>query len=303
MNEDAHAPNQASPPARDDAGLEPPAEAPASPTPMFCLSCHHDLGGVVVGERGGLCPECGRAFQPEQPGSYAARKRGRLELILLRRVLPGVAIGLLLFTLLWYGLLPRPVALFGRYGPAPEGIRFPERSSLWMWTGSLYGPETVRLNRHIAEVWLWNDHVREVRVFDSGDPAWEVFFEPDADQPGGGIWTMRLLRPVPLTFDLLSSFRLTRERILGLVVGEHDASVTVEPFEVIGSEADVLSAYIRATGVSVRPIRSEQDQVAFWVFDEDLDRLVQVDQAELDRRGIVPVDRTGIGIPGFMGSP
>lgn len=223
----------------------------------------------------------------------------------MRRIAPSVMLGLLLFTLLWYGWIPRPVALFGRWGPSPESIRLPERSTLWVWADSLYGPTSVRVGVSFAEAWVWKDRVRSVRAFDqpSGEPSWEVLWEPGESEADEGVWTMRVLRPVPLSFDLLGGFHLTRERILGIVVGEHDSSVTVEPFEVTGSEADILSAYIRATGISVRPIRSEEDQIAFWIFDEELDRLVQVDEAELDRRGIEPLDRTGPRVFGFGTAP
>ncbi len=278
---------------------------PVEPVPMFCLRCHHDLGGVITEEGRGTCTECGRAFDAGVPKTYARRQRSPLELLLLRRVAPCVSLLLLIFTLLWYGWIPRPVALFGRNGPAPEGIYFPEKSTLWMWAGSIYGPETVRLNRTVAEVWFWKDRIRRVEVFDpgNGEHLWNVEFEPNEAEPGGGIWSMQVLRPVPLTYDLLSSFRLTREQILGLSVGEHDSDVIVEPFEVAGSEADILSQYIRATGIEVTPIRSDRDQIAFWIFDDELGRLVQVDQAELDRRGIVPVDRTGIAVRGIRISP
>lgn len=283
-------------------------EAPAKtvdPRPMFCLRCYHDLGGVVTEESEGVCPECGRAFDTAKPSTFAHRQRGPWELFLFRRIAPGISIALLVFTLLWYGWIPRPVALFGRNGPAPAGVYFPEKSSLWMWAGSLYGTETVRLNRSVAEAWFWNNRIRRVQVFDpgTGDQLWEVQFKPDRSKPGGGVWSMRVVRPVPLAYDLLGSFRLTRERILGLAVGEYDPRVIVEPFEVTGSEADILSAYIRATGIPVTPIRSERDQLVFWIFDDELERLIQVDSAELDRRGIVPVDRIGIAVPGIMSSP
>jgi hypothetical protein len=274
------------------------------PTPVFCRKCHHDLGGIQASSRGYACPECGQTFDPGKPKTFAVRQRSAFELLLLRRVAPGVLLALAVFWLLWHAWIPRPVALFGRHGPAPAQIRMPELSSLWVWGDGLYGTEEVRLQRHIAEADLWDSRVRRVRVFDpnSGELNWEVLFEPREGEPGGGIWTVRLPEAVPLTFDLLSSFRLTRDGILGIVVGEHDPSESIEPFEVTGSEADVLSAYIRASGISVRPIRQTDDQVAFWIFDDDQQRLVQVDEAELDRRGIVPLDRTGIAIQG-LGTP
>ena len=244
-------------------------------TPMFCRNCHHDLGGIQATSDGYACPECGRSFDPEKPKTFAARQRSAVELLLLRRVAPGVLLALAVL------------------------------STLWVWAGGLYGTEEVRLQRHVAEAELWDSRVRRVRVFgpDSDEQLWEVHFEPREGEPGGGIWTVRLPQAVPLTFDLLSSFRLTRDGILGIVVGEHDPSRTIEPFEVTGSEADVLSAYIRASGISVRPIRQTEDQIAFWIFDEDQGRLVQVDEAELDRRGIEPLDRTGIAIFGLGTSP
>ncbi|GEM_PF-2850269 len=274
-------------------------------TPMFCRNCHHDLGGIQATSDGYACPECGRSFDPEKPKTFAARQRSAVELLLLRRVAPGVLLALAVFWLLWHAWIPRPVALFGRHGPAPAQVRMPELSTLWVWAGGLYGTEEVRLQRHVAEAELWDSRVRRVRVFgpDSDEQLWEVHFEPREGEPGGGIWTVRLPQAVPLTFDLLSSFRLTRDGILGIVVGEHDPSRTIEPFEVTGSEADVLSAYIRASGISVRPIRQTEDQIAFWIFDEDQGRLVQVDEAELDRRGIEPLDRTGIAIFGLGTSP
>jgi len=270
---------------------------------MFCLRCHHDLGGIPIeSEQEPTCSECGRPFDPENPSTYAGRQRSRLELILLRRIAPGLMVGLLLLTLLWYAWIPRPLALFGRFGPSPESIRFPERSTLWVWGDSLYGPETIRTAGSVSEAWVWNSRVRSVRgyapssdLLEGGELAWEVLWRPGGPAGSEGQWTMRVVRPLPLRFDLLEGFRETRENILGIVVGEHDPSITVEPFEVTGSEADILSAYIRATGVSVRPIRSEREQVLFWVFDTELDRLVQVDESELLRRGIEPLDRSGLG--------
>lgn len=279
---------------------------------MFCLRCHHDLGGIasVESDQEPACSECGRAFDPHNPSTYAGRQRSRLELILLQRIAPGVMVGLLLFTLLWYAWIPRPLAMFGRFGPSPESIRFPERSTLWVWGEALYGPESIRTGGSISEAWVWNNRVRSVRAFtppegldQSGNLAWEVQWRPGGPAGSEGQWTMRVVRPIPLRFDLLEGFRATRESILGIVVGEHDPSVTVEPFEVTGSEADILSAYVWATGISVRPIRSERDQELFWVFDAELDRLVQVEEAELERRGIEALDRTGLGPILFGGDP
>ena len=272
---------------------------------MFCRKCHHDLGGIPSADGGSECPECGRGFDPDKSKTFAVRQRGAFELLLLRRIAPGFLLGLALFWMIWHAWIPRPVALFGRHGPVFDGVPRPEVSSLWVWAGGLYGTEQVRLQRHVAEADVWQSRVRRVRVFDpdSGDLNWEVLFEPRESEPGGGIWTVRLPEAVPLTFDLLSSFRLTRDGILGIVVGEHDASSLIEPFEVTGSEADVLSAYVRASGISVRPIRQTDDQVAFWIFDDDTQRLVQVDEAELGRRGIQPLDRTGIAIRGLGTRP
>lgn len=278
---------------------------------MFCRACHHDLGGLQAGsaahsaDGSSACAECGRPFDPSNPKTFATRQRSRLELILLRRIAPCVMLGLLLFFLLWYGWIPRPVSLFGLWAPVPESVRNPRGSTLWVWADSLYGPVSIRVGFSIAEGWVWKDRVRSVRVFDkqSGEPAWEVLWEPGDRSTDEGVWTMRVLRPVPQSFELLAGFRATRERILGIVVGEHDPSVMIEPYEASGSEADILSAYIRATGISVRPLRLEEDQLAFWVFDEQMDRLVQVDQAELDRRGIEPVDRTDPSLFGGLGGP
>ncbi len=270
---------------------------------MFCPRCQHDLTGIVPVETGVpyTCSECGRPFDPEDPRSYAPRQRSRLEVLLLRRIAPVTMLVLLVFTLLWYAWIPRPLAMFGRWGPSPESVRFPERSTLWVWRDTLYGPESIRTGNSVSEAWVWNGRVRSVRSFalsggkaDTATPAWEVLWNPAGPDTPDGQWTMRVLRPIPLSFDLLEGFRATRERILGIVVGEHDSSITVEPFEVTGSEAEILSAYIRATRVSVRPIRSERDQEWFWIFDADLDRLIRVDEAELQRRGIEPLDRTGL---------
>jgi hypothetical protein len=263
---------------------------------MFCSKCHHDLGGVQPVSDGAFlaCPECGRTYDATDPRTFSARQRSRMELILLRRVAPAVMVGLTLLSLLWYAVIPRPLAMFGRWGPSPESIRMPERSTLWYWLGSLYGTEALRTGNSVSEAWFWNDRVLSVRSYEpsTGEPVWEVLWNPDEAAGPEGVWTMRVIKPVPQNFDLLAGFRATRERLLGIVVGEHDPSVLVEPFEAAGSEADVLSAYIRATRVSVRPIRSEVDQVEFWVFDEELDRLVLVDEAELERRGIEALDRT-----------
>jgi len=263
---------------------------------MFCLKCHHDLGGVrlVSGDAALACTECGRAFDATDPRTFSTRQRSRMELILLRRVAPAIMVGLVLVTLLWYAVIPRPLAMFGRWGPSPESIRMPERSTLWYWLGSLYGTEAIRTGTSVSEAWFWNDRVRSVRSFEpsTGELVWEVLWSPDEKAEPEGVWTMRVLKALPQNFDLLAGFRVTRERLLGIVVGEHDPSILIEPFEVSGSEADILSAYIRATRVSVRPIRSEADQEGFWIFDEELDRLVLVDEAELERRGIEPLDRT-----------
>lgn len=267
------------------------------PPAMFCRRCFHDLRGINPRENGeSACPECARAFDSAQPRSFARRQRSRAELILLRRIAPVFLVVLLGFWLLWHAWIPRPIALFGGWGATHSQVRSPSQSTLWIWTGKLYGPATIWTGLSNAEAWVWEDRVRRVRGYDrsSGELAWEVLWDPQPEADGGGLWTARILRPIPQDFDFLGGFRATRERMLGILLGDHDPQLTIEPFEVSGSEADLLSAYIRATGISIRPIQNDEDQSEFWVFDEDLERLILVDRDELDRRGIVPHDRSGL---------
>lgn len=284
-------------------------DAESSPSPVatiFCRRCQQNLAGIGPQESGERkCPECARPFDPADTSSYAARPRSRLEVFVFRRLAPALMLILLCFTLLWNAWIPRPIALFGRLGASHPQVRDPGRSTLWIWAGSLYGPTTIWTGHSNAEAWVWNNRVRRVQKFDhsTGELAWEVLWQPDQVAEGGGIWTVRVLRPIPQDFDLIGGFRATRDRLLGVLLGQHDASLEILPFEVRGSEADVLSAYIRATGITVRPIKNEDDQRLFWIFDEQQGRLVQVEREELARLGIEFEDRTGWGRFGLFGAP
>jgi hypothetical protein len=61
----------------------------------YCIRCEYALEGVS----GGVCPECGRGFDPDDPLTFVARPRWRRRMRVLRRV--GIAAGVVVVALVF----------------------------------------------------------------------------------------------------------------------------------------------------------------------------------------------------------
>ncbi|MAE65708.1 MAG: hypothetical protein CMJ18_15675 [Phycisphaeraceae bacterium] len=114
---------------------------------MYCRRCWYPLGEISTRE----CPECGRAFDPEDPGTWRRRSRGQWWLATVGR---PVAIALLLVGLiaaLWTGfayhrdradkrLLAQLAASNLQYESAPLA---PSWLAPWLRRTGAGAPETI----------------------------------------------------------------------------------------------------------------------------------------------------------------
>jgi hypothetical protein len=271
--------------ADEDSDIQTPGARPAE-ADAFCRGCRYHLRGLAAR----ACPECGRAFDPSDPGTYALGPAPAWRRRLTSRwVVIPLMVGLLT-ALAYHQVLPRPHL---------DGFGNPQWR-LWVWMGRPFGVfEVTRridgVERRTERAW-WGDPdiATRVSVFErpvvppDADPgpftlAWEV------RRSGRDRWSMNIASTgVPLN-RLVTAFNTVRtnEDLFGVALDGRRAARTAndEPFRASGPKENLLAAIIQAYGVRVTPLLTSASDDRVWVYDERTQTLEELPVDEARERG------------------
>lgn len=245
-----------------ESGVQGAAEPHVDGPGRYCRDCLYDLGG-----RAGLeprCPECGRAFDPDDPSTTLDVPRRPTHRLL------GVAAWttlccLLVYAGVAYNILPRPLAI--------------DEWRVWLWMDRAYGLErsgpgtgTRFLDRH----W-WNGRVTRVESWERSNPAtprtlrWRVSrIGPDQfeiEVPATGIehgdvrWGLNVV---------------CQDEFLGVYLEPGPIVVNDAAFTVRGSKAEVLSEVVSRYQIRVVPFLESESQTHVWIFNHQTQLLERV---------------------------
>lgn len=238
------------------------AEPTQNAAPIACRGCTYDLTSLPAG----VCPECGRNFDPNDPRSVLSARQLRFRRYrLLRPVLIALAATAVILSGMWVGVIPRPIL-------GPQG-----GLGYWVWMGHGYGVQRVDRWAESLRVHRWGSRVTKIESFDvwsssAPRPLWSL------ERLGADRWRMRVRDPYVTWQSLLLGFNTMRPdaEIFGLSITESRRVESGQHFEVEGARQDVLAAMIRVYGLQTTPglISPTDDDV--WVVDPDSGDLVEV---------------------------
>lgn len=231
---------------------------------ICCPGCRYELTGLAAG----VCPECGRGFDPSDPSTVwdvrARRKAG-----IRRRVRLGVVtvVCLAVLQLAMLTIIPRPAM-----GPN-GGVQW----GLWVWVGQGYGVQREELNTETLLVHRWGARVSRIdgeERWSAGTPAlrWTVA------RLGPDRWRVEARDPTVTWQMLLLAFNTMRTdeelfgvRIAGSARGEAERAFTVE-----GTRVQVLTEIIRVYGLEIEPGLTSAEDVDVWVVLPETGELAEV---------------------------
>ncbi|MCA9312077.1 MAG: hypothetical protein KDA21_12770 [Phycisphaerales bacterium] len=250
---------------------------------MYCRGCHYELTGIDGPEGSVACPECGRPFTPDDPGSTRRHPGGPFFTSVNPRLALGMLVGaaaLVAFSRSW---LPRPA--------------FDSASGwgLWEWLDDPYGAERVdapdaeRGPRTFTVRW-WAGRIHSVAAASTeperpGLPLWRLSRDGDA-------WSLAIDRPdLTATGELLYWFNSMRRddelfhvRVLTVSADPQSDAATVAS----GDQATIFTAIARTYGITTvpqAPVCSGRD---VWVWNDE--------EARLERQSLeIYQSRTGGG--------
>lgn len=241
---------------------EPPPDA-RHPS-IACRGCTYDLQGLPAG----VCPECGRAFDPADPATFwdlvsrhrtQRRRRTRIGAIAL------VAVSLA--AMFMYGIIPRPAP--GQSGGVQWGF--------WVWLGRGFGAQRVDLSTESLVVHRWGSRVSRIDSEDRWSapgprPLWSL------ERLGPDEWRMEVVDPRVDWQSLLLGFNTMRrdEELFGVAIHTWEREEAGAPFSVRGSRVDVLSAMIRVYGMQTHPGLTSPEDGDVWVVSPESGELVEV---------------------------
>jgi hypothetical protein len=216
----------------------------------YCRACLYCLGDLTEPGAPSVCPECGGAFDREDPRATLLRPRQPRSIVLRWPVL-AVLTALAIVFLARFNLLPVPLAGGGGAVWRWHYHEYGYSNGLWWWAGTAYGETTESRNGVRFTSTLHAGVARQVvAVAESdGHPVFTV--ERSGDPP---VWSIRvddhaLAWPVDGGSELIRAINLTREHRFGVTVYPPDGSTRRTPPGPIiasGTEADIFWAYVRA---------------------------------------------------------
>lgn len=264
---------------------------PTPQTPMRCLGCGYDLIGLPAG----VCPECARAFDPEDASTWAPRSVARWRRAMTSRWVGYVAISLVLVGAMWATVIPRP---FVSWDGKPDPM-------LWVWFDRPFGIERRRASSRLDLTW-WNGRLSGVRE------------RPQAVGPGGTLvgsswdlqrrgdhWRLRAGAGTPASAILLAfnSMR-TNDELFGVAIVDEEGQELESPgriarsgpnptsrraeqaFEADGRQEEILAAVLAAYGFRIRSSLITPDDEDLWVFDAERVVLERISVGEARERGV-----------------
>jgi len=243
----------------------------------LCRSCGYDLMGIDW--QGAVCPECGRAFDPNDPTT--THHPGQQSPI--RQAVNRYGLTFTLFILfamaLHTSVIPRPITL--------------HEWRLWLWLGRVYGVQQLPQRSYQPALPRWAGPPSRGRVYWWGDRPWRI---ESQDQAGNtrwdiarrseGDWVLSVPDPTTQYAQLLGALAAIKPEMFG-VQYQNPARGTVEhPLQMTGSTAILFGKLVHESGVELVPFLFRPDQTYVWVFDNAANRLVTLDLDEATERGI-----------------
>lgn len=187
------------------------------PTGVFCLGCSYDLKGV--GTR--ACPECGEAFDPEDPSTF--RDTERPKQLEMRRVFVLLAISAIVggvVLLANYTVIPRPAIT--RNGQWVWTV--------WLWLDTPYGVYHEPFNGGQRHTTVWDGQVTRVAL-DLPDAGAPTGVSPAVTATRNETdWTLEVHRAGVDYRDVLRAFNDTRkfDEVIGIQITGVQKTVEVE---------------------------------------------------------------------------
>jgi hypothetical protein len=262
---------------------EPPPDA-GQPS-IACRGCTYDLLGLPAG----VCPECGRAFDPADPSTFwdlVARTRAQKQ---RRARIAAVALVACSFAALFtFGVIPRPAI-------APVGgVQW----GFWVWLGRGFGVQRVDMMAESLVVHRWGNRVSRIDAEDRWSaptprPRWSL------ERTGPDEWRMEVVDPTVDWRSLLLGFNTMRrdDELFGVVIHAWARDEAGTPFTVHGSRVDVLSAMIRVYGMETHPGLTSPEDGDVWVVSPESGELVEVPVARALEMGIAVRPFEAEGVP------
>lgn len=265
------------------------AESTAKPVRRVgCPGCGYDLTGLPAG----VCPECGRGFDPSDPSSvWDTDRRNAARRARRRRVAAVALVVAAVVGLASVGVLPRPAI-----GPS-GGVQW----GCWVWMGRAYGVQRVDLYVEQLRIHRWGSRVSRVESFDVwGGPRPRLLWSMERT---GDRFRWEVADPSAEWDSVLVGFNTmrTEEEIFGLAVTpmRRRADTT---FVMEGDRVDVMERMLEVYGGEVRTWVAAPGRSMVWVWDAERGELEEmaVERAlelGVDVRGWngAQVDRIGVG--------
>ncbi len=238
---------------------------------MFCKGCSYALDGI----EGGVCPECGRAFDASDRETWDAVPKDRQLRTRARRIGIALLVAGLLVMGIYHSVLPRPLSK--------------QQPFVWVWMGMSFGREMQFSGTGDQMRITW--FADECRGIDLIGP--KTGAEGRAARgvraslrrgDGADDWHLYVHDAgVPMS-DVLAAINYYTQRHEYLGIGlQRGAMNTGAPraFEVEGTRAELLSAVLRE--YQTTPARSyllDGSDGRVWVWDDDTAALIRVEAGE-----------------------
>ncbi len=229
----------------------------SAPAPgRYCRSCGYDLAALE--SVAGVCPECGRGFNPRDPGTTS---KYPLALVARhRRLRIGFAVLFaLVFCVAWaYDILPRPA--------------YSHDWRLWRWFGARFGLEENRSVDSVYSAWWWAGQIRSaegrhwIHSVDQSPtlapkPSWRLSMD------WHGRYALDVHEPGVPWDQIVRTFNAMKPAMFGVRFVGGDGALNGVAFQVRGDEPAILSAIVHFYSLELQPTLVRPDQDYIWVYD------------------------------------
>lgn len=249
-----------------------PDDARDSEGLIACRGCEYVLTGLVVG----VCPECGRGFDPGDARSVLSARQLRRRAWRPARNWMWWVLGIALIVALTVaGVIPRPAS--GLHG----GV------GLWVWMGKGYGVQRVDRTTESLRVHRWGNTVRKIEAVDPWSssvtvPLWML------ERFEGDRWRLEVSDPRVRWQSVLLGLNTMRSdaEMFGVAIDESARDEAGQIFEVEGESLALLREMIRVYGMEVTPWLTSPTDSVVLVVDPQSGELIEIPAARAVEMGI-----------------